>query len=240
LRRRRRVSGNALGVSTLALDGFTGRGLVEINTDQALLGRLNFILDIYRALAVAGAHPLIDPKRIALMGFSRGGQAALYACLKRFHRMWNTSGTEFAAYVPFYPDCMTTFVSDTEVVERPIRIFAGALDDYNPICRCRAYVQRLRAAGADVALTEYSDALHAFDNPLAARPAAFSPAFQSVRNCRIREDSDGVLVNADTNWPFTYRDPCVAYGAHLGYNPVAAQGAAQAVTTFLRSLFHLD
>lgn len=43
---------NALGISTLALDGFTGRGLVEINTDQARLGRLNFILDLYRALAV--------------------------------------------------------------------------------------------------------------------------------------------------------------------------------------------
>src|ERR1700730_13506174 len=41
---------NAMGVSTFALDGFTGRGLTSVNTDQALLGRLNFILDIYRAL----------------------------------------------------------------------------------------------------------------------------------------------------------------------------------------------
>lgn len=36
---------NELGISTFALDGFTGRGLTEVNTDQALLGRLNFILD---------------------------------------------------------------------------------------------------------------------------------------------------------------------------------------------------
>jgi hypothetical protein len=43
---------NAMGVSTFALDGFTGRGLTEVNTDQALLGRLNFVLDIYRALDV--------------------------------------------------------------------------------------------------------------------------------------------------------------------------------------------
>ena len=104
---------NALGISTFALDGFTGRGLVEVNSNQALLGRLNFILDIYRALGVVASHPLIDPKRIALMGFSRGGQAALYASLKRFNRMWNTTGVEFAAYIPFYPDCMTTFLSDT-------------------------------------------------------------------------------------------------------------------------------
>ena len=231
---------NALGISTFALDGFTGRGLVEVNSNQALLGRLNFILDIYRALGVVAAHPLIDPKRIALMGFSRGGQAALYASLKRFNRMWNATDIGFAAYIPFYPDCMTTFISDTDVVDRPIRIFGGTLDDYNPMANCRDYVDRLRAAGADVTLTEYPDAFHAFDNPLAARPAAVSPAVQSLRNCKIRENGDGLLVNAETNQPFTYTDACVAYGAHLGYEPVAAQAARDAVQAFMRSLFDLS
>src|SRR5262249_408847 len=79
---------NAMGVSTFALDGFTGRGLVQVNTDQALLGRLNFILDIYRSLDVLAKHPRVDPQRVMLMGFSRGGQAALYASLKRFNKMW--------------------------------------------------------------------------------------------------------------------------------------------------------
>src|SRR5690348_2557227 len=113
---------NEMGISTFALDGFTGRGLTRVSTNQALLGRLNFILDIYRALDVLAKHPRVDPSRIVLMGFSRGGQAALYASLKRFHRMWNKSGVEFAAYIPFYPDCVTTFVSDTDVADRPIRI----------------------------------------------------------------------------------------------------------------------
>ena len=30
---------NELGISTFALDGFTGRGLTEVNSDQALLGQ---------------------------------------------------------------------------------------------------------------------------------------------------------------------------------------------------------
>jgi predicted alpha/beta-fold hydrolase len=91
---------NELGISTFVLDGMTGRGLVEVNSNQALLGRLNFILDIYRALDVLAKHPRVDPERIVLMGFSRGGQAALYASLKRFHQMWNKSGVTFAAYIP--------------------------------------------------------------------------------------------------------------------------------------------
>jgi cephalosporin-C deacetylase-like acetyl esterase len=81
---------NELGV-------FTGRGLTEVSNNQALLGRCNFILDIYRARHILATHPRVDPSRIARMGFSRGGQAALYASLTRFHRMWNTSGLEFAA-----------------------------------------------------------------------------------------------------------------------------------------------
>jgi dienelactone hydrolase len=227
---------NAAGISTLALDGMTGRGLIEVNSNQALLGRLNFILDIYRALGTVASHPRVDPKRVVLMGFSRGGQAALYASLKRFNRMWNNSGVEFAAYVPFYPDCVTTFVSDTEVANRPIRIFGGAKDDYNSTSACRSYLERLRAAGADATLTEYPEAAHAFDNPLGARPAAVSPEFQSARNCKIHE-REGVLVNAETNQPFTYQDACVALGPHLGYDPEAAKAATEAVTAFLGSLF---
>jgi dienelactone hydrolase len=131
---------NAMGISAFAIDGFTGRGLTTVNTNQAALGRLNFILDVYRALDILAQHPRVDPARITLMGFSRGGQAALYASLKRFHKLWNMSGIEFAAYLPFYLDCMSTFIADTEVVDRPIRIFQGTVDDYNPIAPCKAFV----------------------------------------------------------------------------------------------------
>ena len=106
---------NAIGIATFAIDGFTGRGLTQTSTNQALLGRLNFILDIYRGLDVLAKHPRVDPQRIVLMGFSRGGQAALYASLKRFHQLWNKSGVEFAGYIPFYPDCATSFTGDTDI-----------------------------------------------------------------------------------------------------------------------------
>jgi dienelactone hydrolase len=230
---------NKIGVSTFALDGFTGRGLTEVNTNQALLGRLNFILDIYRALEVLAKHPSVDPARIALMGFSRGGMATLYASLNRFHRLWNKSGVEFAAYVPFYPDCMTKFLSDTDVVGRPIRIFGGTQDDYNPIASCKAYVERLRAAGADVQLTEYPNASHAFDNPLGAQPAAVQPKFQSVRNCKIQEEPGGLLINTDTKQPFAYTDACVVHGVHIGHDPVATREAKQAVEAIFKKVFLL-
>jgi dienelactone hydrolase len=228
---------NAMGISTFALDGFTGRGLTQVSTDQSQLGRLNFILDIYRSLDVLAKHPRVDPQRIVLMGFSRGGQATLYASLKRFHQMWNKSGVEFAAYVPFYPDCATTFISDTDVADRPIRIFGGTKDDYNPIVLCKPYLDRLKAAGRNVEITEYPNAPHSFDNPLGAQPAAVSPQSQSVRNCRVREEPAGVLINVATKEPFSYQDACVERGPHIGHDPDATRQARGAVKALVQTVF---
>jgi dienelactone hydrolase len=228
---------NAIGISTFAIDGFTGRGLTAVSTDQALLGRLNLILDAYRALDILAKHPRVDPARIVLMGFSRGGQTTLFASVKRFHAMWNKSGVEFAGYVPFYPDCMTTYRSDTEIAERPIRIFHGTPDDYNPVAACKPYVARLRAAGRDVILTEYPNAQHAFDNPLGTPAPTVSRNAQTVRRCAIREEAQGVLINTATGQPFTYKDACVEQNPHVGYDPAATETAKQAVKEFLFGLF---
>ena len=229
---------NAMGVSTFAVDGFTGRGLTGVSTDQAQLGRLNFIIDLYGALALLAKHPRVDPQRIALMGFSRGGQAALFASEQRFHKLWNKSGAEFAAYIPLYPDCSTTYIDDTDVVAKPIRIFHGTADDYNPVASCKRFVERLKAAGRDVVLTEYPDAHHGYDTPLGSGPVV-AKGSQTVRNCSIVEKADGVLVNAATNGPFGYGDACVQLDPHVGRNAAAATATQTAVAGFVRTLFGL-
>jgi dienelactone hydrolase len=198
------------------------------------------MLDAYRALDVLAKHPRVDPSRIVLMGFSRGGQATLYASLKRFHQTWNKSGVDFAAYIPFYPDCMTTYLSDTDVVDRPIRIFHGSADDYNPVAPCKAYVERLRSARHDVQLNEYANAQHSFDNPLNPPTPTVGKDSQTVRRCTIREEAMGKLINAATRQPFTYKDSCVERNPHVGYDASATQAARQSVRSFLRMVFKLN
>lgn len=231
---------NAMGISTFVIDGFTGRGLTVVGPNQALLGRLNLIVDIYRSLEILAKHPRVDPDRIVLMGFSRGGQATLYASLDRFNKLWNKSGIQFAAYVPFYPDCSTSYVGDTDVAARPIRIFHGTPDDYNPVKSCKAFVERLKAAGRDVVLTEYPDSAHGFDSGLlGAATVAVSANAQTVRNCQIKEGDGGVLMNASTQAPFTYKDSCVELNPHVGGNPATAAESRKAVEEFLQALFKL-
>jgi dienelactone hydrolase len=74
-------------------------------------------------------------------------------------------------------DCTTIFISDTDVESRPIRIFGGTLDDYNPISACKTYVEQLQIAGRDVELTVYPNASHAFDNPLGGAARCRVPEF---------------------------------------------------------------
>jgi dienelactone hydrolase len=231
---------NSMGISTFVIDGFSGRGLTVVGPNQALLGRLNLIIDIYRSLEILAKNPRVDPDRIVLIGFSRGGQAALYASLDRFNRLWNKSGLQFAGYIPFYPDCSTTYLGDTEVAARPIRIFHGTPDDYNPVASCKAYVARLKEAKRDVVLTEYPDSQHAFDlGLLGVSSMVVSANAQTARNCHISEGEGGVLMNADTQAPFTYKDACIELNPHVGGNPATAEAARKAVSDFLQTLFRL-
>jgi dienelactone hydrolase len=145
--------------------------------------------------------------------------------------MYAPGGLTFAAYVPFYAPCFTTYIGDEDVGEKPIRMFHGSADDYVPVAPCRAYVERLHKAGKDVTLTEYANAQHAFDNMLLKVTTA--PQSQTTRRCTMREEPEGTIINAVTKQPFSMQDPCVERGPTVGYNADATTAATQAVKDFL-------
>jgi dienelactone hydrolase len=230
---------NEMGIASFLIDSFSARGLTSTSADQALLGRFNMILDAYRGADVIAAHPRIDPARIAVIGFSRGGQSALYSSLRRFQQAWAPRVT-FAAHIPLYASCNPTLIGDTDVSAVPIRQFHGAADDYVPVAPCRAYFERLRAAGRDAQLTEYPDAHHSYDNPLGPKTPTVAKGSQSVRACKLKEEPLGIVINVETGQPFTYKDPCVQTDPHLGSNEAAAQATRVAVKELLRTTFKLD
>ncbi|GJE12102.1 alpha/beta hydrolase [Methylobacterium longum] len=101
---------------------------------------------------------------------------------------------------------------------------------------CRDYVARLKAAGADVALTEYPDAQHSFDTPTSP-PLVGIPKAQSTRNCRLKEGDEGTILNAATSEPYKLgTDACVATGAHVGHNPTATAAAREALVRFVQAV----
>ena len=229
----------AMGISTFMLDSFAGRGIVSTVVDQSQLGRLNGILDLYRALAVLAAHPRVDPDRIAVMGFSRGAQTTLYSSLKRFHKMWNAGGIEPAAYIALYPPCITTYSGDTDVSDHPIRIFHGIADDYVEIGPCRAYFGRLKGAAKDVQMIEYPDTWHSYDNPLSPPTPTVVQNGQTT-HCVLKEDPIGTIVNTATQKPFTERDECVGRNPHVAYSASSTSATEEAIKGLLKTVFKLN
>ena len=229
----------SMGVSTFAMDSFTGRGIVSTVADQSQLGQLNMILDLYRSLAVLAADPRIDPDQIAVMGFSRGGQATLYAALKRFQKMWNPSGIDPAVYIALYAPCITTYIDDTRMSDHPIRIFHGKSDDWVEIAPCRAYFGRLKRTAKDVQMAEFANAGHAYDYP-SIGPQPYLVKYAQTTHCVLKEESVGIIINEATQKPFASSDDCVGKGAHVAYSAKATRATEEAVRTLLQQVYKLN
>jgi dienelactone hydrolase len=230
---------NQIGIATFAVDSWSGRGILETVTDQTRVGRLNRILDAYGALELLAQHRQIDPARIAVMGFSHGGQSALYSAVTRFRKANGPrEEIEFAAHVAFYPACMTTYRNDDQVTAKPIRILHGTADNYNPIAPCRTFVERVAKLGRDISLVEYPDAHHVFDAP-AFKEARKLPAAPTTARCVLSEGDGGVIMNEETKKPFGYSDACVVKGPTVAYHETASNQARAYVRTFLKEVFAL-
>ena len=137
------------------------------------------------------------------MGFSRGGSPALYSSVKRFQQMWNPRAA-FAAYIPLYAACSTTFIGDTD---RERRCLSGSSMARRTItCRWRRAARISSGCArrdATLQLTEYPDAHHGYDNPLGNKTPTVSKGAQSVRACKLKEEPLGTIINAETGQPFT-------------------------------------
>jgi dienelactone hydrolase len=229
---------NSIGITTFLLDTFSGRGIVSTVNDQSQLHSLAMMVDAYRALASLAAHPRIDPNRIAVMGFSKGAVAAVYSSNERFLKLHGPSQARFAAHIGLYTPCNVQYAQDDKTSGKPIRLFHGIADDYVSIAPCREYVQRLKKAGADVALTEYADAHHAYD-VFTIRQQIKIPTAQTTRNCSLEEGPKGQTLNSKTKQPFDMNDTCVEKGAMVGYNAAAHEATVKAVKEFLSATFGL-
>jgi dienelactone hydrolase len=229
---------NKMGVATLRLDSFGGRGIGQVSGNQAQLSMFAQIYDAYQAVDALATHPRIDPSRIAVMGFSRGGGAALYSSMRRFQDLYGPTGTRIAAHLPFYPFCNVKLLGELDITDAPLREFFGAADDWNLAAPCRDYIARLRAAGKDVRMTEYPGAFHAFDDPFNRLGQAL-PSVQNMAKCQ-RHEQDGKILNIETGEPFTYTDACVERGATVGYDKTATAAAQAAVKEFLTQVFRLN
>ena len=112
-----------LGVATFLVNSFAGRNIPRVCTGPHTISIASLLTDVYRARELLAAHPRVDPKQIALMGFSFGGRTALWASYLRFQGRYDPGPSRFAAYLAFYPTiCHIKPVDEDRVDAVPIRL----------------------------------------------------------------------------------------------------------------------
>jgi dienelactone hydrolase len=225
---------NQAGIATFVLDTFTGRGITSTVVDQTQLHSLAMMVDAYRALDLLSKHPRIDAKKISVVGFSKGAVASIFSASTRFTKSYGSEAS-FASHIGLYTPCNSRFLGDAELTGKPMRLFHGATDDYVNVQPCRDYVKTLQQAGVNVTLTEFPDTDHGYDNPLSPKRLKVTAA-QSTRDCMFVEKTPSVMVNQKTGDAFSYKDACIATGAHVGHNPESTAATVKAVLDFLKML----
>jgi len=223
---------NQNGISTFFVDSYSGRGLNSPAEVSAKLPSLSRVPDAFAALEVLSKHPLIDPKKIVVMGLSHGSMAAIYSNLERFQKSYGT-GLQFAAHVSIYGIC-NVLIQEDEGATSPILFLHGNADSWVNSEPCRDYAARLKKAGKDARMFEYEGADHGFDGPTV--PVKKFPDVKTFSWCKLQENAGG-LLNISTGKPLAPTDDCWKTGVGIGYQEAATKKAHEDALSFLKEVF---
>ena len=233
------------GVAVLELDNCKSRGLSKYNP----IGAGNFdkltpwmgTADALHALKFLQDHPRVDINNIGVMGFSYGGQVALWTGIDLVRKSIVGDQLDFSLRVPFYPFCRQ--FDDPRYSKNKLHIFTGELDAAPPI-HCENMINSFNKSGLNASMDVYPGAYHNFDDLFYDAPVKMQHRDWYVTDqCNLWIDSDhrrswrlnGMKIDLDKypDWnisadPFykEYSDECEKYGVMYGRNDSAARDSA--------------
>jgi dienelactone hydrolase len=189
----------AMGAAALVVDvfgarrdrgaGFTER-LLNITETMALA-------DAYAALRFLSQRPGIDPRRVALVGFSYGAMASMYGVWATAAERLAPGGERFAGHAAFYGPCIARF-EDGRTTGAPVLILYGEGDELIVPERCAEFADDLRRGGSRAEVVAYPGALHQWDGGLPRRTAG-----RLLGACRLRVGRDGTVRDERTRLPMS-------------------------------------
>jgi dienelactone hydrolase len=143
------------------------------------------VAEAYAAFRLLAEHPNIDADRIAILGFSFGGEVAYLAAFERLRATFLPTAARFAAHVAVYPAGVYGGVAEQGgFTGAPILMLLGEKDDNLPVSKVQDYLAYARKAGMPqpFELEIYPGAWHAWTVPGLGAPR-FYPQYTSTRKC---------------------------------------------------------
>jgi dienelactone hydrolase len=237
---------NAMGVAAVVIDSFSPRGIASTVRDQSQLSSYDMVLDAARALNVVAKHPAIDPARIGMIGFSKGGTVVIKAALRQYGLAGSEAG--FALLIAMYPWCGDMPFDFHAANGAPLRMLVGALDRYAGVDSCREFAKKYEAQGGNLALKIYPGAQHDWDVPGSTH--WIDAAGENASRCVYDEISAGTWVERGSRIRVMENGKptgnsrkasasCMTYGVSGGYNAEVRAQSMQDIRGFVREAFKL-
>lgn len=235
---------NEQGIAALVMDVFGPRGVKSTGDDQSRVPFAADTADAFAALGMLASHPRIDPGRIAVMGFSRGGATALRSAVARIANGVAPAGLRFAAHVAVYSAGCAGSLAVTPKPgvfgPAPILFVHGDADDYAYMSDCRGYAQRIGAAGTPTEFVVLPGARHKFDLdsgrllnvPLNSKAKEGCPLEFDIIDMKMRDRRSGDALSPEAAQALG-RELCADRGATMEGNRNARDTAGKAVIGFL-------
>ncbi len=241
---------NAQGVAVFSLDRFGPRGVKSTAEDQSQVPFAADVADAFSALRLLASHPRIDAKRIAIMGFSRGGIASWRTAVERIIAAQQLpDDLRFAAHIQAYSGgCSGAFrliVKPGVFSKVPQLWIHGDADDYTPIGPCQVYAKQIGESGTPVEFLTLPGAYHKFDMD-DQRRTTIRGAQRTRADCPLELDIDTLATHDRTTSLRLSGDAlrqaiknCSETGASVRGNRTARDAAGQATVAFLHKVFGL-
>ena len=156
-----------LGYAALALDMYGGKVATHPTDAQKFAAEIRGNFDLAKARFVAGmdflkAHAVVDPARIAAIGYCFGGGIVLNMARE---------GVDLKGVVSFHGGLAPVKPAQKGAVKAKVLVLNGGADTFVPQEQIAAFKEEMEAAGVDYTFISYPEALHSFTNPDADRVA---------------------------------------------------------------------
>jgi dienelactone hydrolase len=232
---------NEIGVATFVVHVFEARGVKRTVENQALVPYAADLMDAFQALQLLAGHPRIDPSRIGIMGFSRGGSVAFQTAVEPLRRAVVKSELRFALHIPTYAGCNQVYWSE-RITKAPMLNLVGAEDDYTRPEPCERLAERYAAAGAPVRTIRYERADHSWDGMYqvfylreATTAASCGVVRWDIEPWKITSERTGQEIPPNRIGEFF--ESCIRRGAHVGRNERAFRQSRKDAQDFVKEVF---
>lgn len=169
-----------MGYVAFALDMYGKGVLAKTHDEAAQLASQYRGQPIIRTRAQAGLdvlakYELVDPERIAAIGYCFGGTTALELAY---------SGANLAGIVSFHGGLVNPQPQEAEKIKAKLLVLHGADDPFVPPAQVDSFHNSLRDTPVDWQMIYYSDAVHTFTNPAAGNDKSTGVAYNEKADRR--------------------------------------------------------